>query len=325
MSIRISVGSSGISRRSMGGAIGRLRKRLKRAKTDEERATIEALIDEASEVRKVKGERSRAVRSADRKWSITTKALARIRKVTKKTEDPECRVKLEKLEKKAVGRLRDMQPPRVSPMKASASSDASRNYQSGLAQRRLEVLKGQPREVIAAQPEAYKELGVDTRAGFDGKPPAFIPDSKSRSRWRNAARDPMRKMFVAGHIEKHQYDAANEIQSLQERYDKAGMRTNGIPELIDGGKAPDVSEEVMSAVAKFRSYEKGVSERARMLLRLIVIDGLSIASVAQMGHFGRNQGRLGKKLRESLDEAAIFFGLLALPEPEEEAADVSAN
>ena len=50
----------------------------------------------------------------------------------------------------------------------------------------------------------------------------------------------MRKMFVAGHIEKHQYDAANEIQSLQERYDKAGMRTNGIPELIDGGKAPDV-------------------------------------------------------------------------------------
>ena len=104
-----------------GGAIGRLRKRLKRAKTDEERATIEALIDEASEVRKVKGERSRAVRSADRKWSITTKALARIRKVTKKTEDPECRVKLEKLEKKAVGRLRDMQPPRVSPMKASAS------------------------------------------------------------------------------------------------------------------------------------------------------------------------------------------------------------
>jgi len=215
-------------------------------------------------------------------------------------------------------RSRRAPPPRITSMSGP-------DYMAFLAGRRLNILKGQSKDVIAAQPEMYKLAGIDPRAGFEGKPPAFIPSTTSRTGMRNAARDPMRKMFLAGYIAQHHYDASCEIQDLYERYNKAGMRTNGIPELIDGGKAPDVSVEVMSAVSAFRQYEQAISETHRALLHAVVIEGVPLTAVASTGRFGRDRNALSVMLKSALDAAAIFFGLLLPPKSEaEEADDVQA-
>lgn len=202
-------------------------------------------------------------------------------------------------------------------------AEQGHDYMAFLAKRRVDILQGQPKEVIAAQPEMYRLAGIDPRAGFEGRPPAFIPSSNSRTGMRNVARDPMRRMYERRDIEEHQYEAACKLQDLYERMDGAGMKTNGIPELIDGGKAPDVSAEVLRVIGTVRDYEAAVRQEAREILQILVIGGpagpMSIDGLAKVGKFGRNRGRISVKLRSALDETARFLGLLA-PKDEEELA-----
>lgn len=309
MAIRISISDQGgTSRRKMGGAIGRLEKRLKRAVSPADKAAVQKLIDDARAARGQMLARKAAEGEADQRRHISVAGFSRLKKRLAVESDPAKKAKLEEMSVRMVKRR--------SP-KAPRQDTASVDYTAALASQRIDLLRGQPKSVIAAQPEMYKLAGIDPRAGFDGKPPAFIPSANSRTGMRNAARDPMRKMFLSGHIEKHQYDASCEIQDLQERYDKAGMRTNGIPELIDGGKAPDVSVEVMSAAAAFRSYEQAIAEAP--LLRAVVIDGVPVNRLAETGLFGtRDRNALARRLKKALDEAAIFFGLLIPKKPEED-------
>lgn len=314
MAIRISISDQGAtSRRRMGGAIGRLEKRLKRAQTPADKAAIQRLIEDARKARDERTARRADSQEMERRRHISAKALVRLKKRAADEDDPKRQAKLAALVREAEARV----VSRTAPKTSAPSDTAPIDYIQGLAQRRVDLLRGQPKSVIAAQPEMYKLAGIDPRAGFDGKPPAFIPSANSRTGMRNAARDPMRKMFLAGHIEKHQYDASCEIQDLHERYDKAGMRTNGIPELIGGGKAPDVSVEVMSAVAAFRAYEQSISEAP--LLRAVVIDGAPVNRLAETGLFGtRDRNALARRLKKALDEAAVFFGLLIPKAPEDE-------
>ena len=191
-------------------------------------------------------------------------------------------------------------------------------YMRSLAQKRLEVLGQDHPAALEMQAILMKKVGVDPRAGFDGKPPAFegktvmIGKVKVHAGVWNVNRDPMRRMFRRGELTELEYKAAAMFADKCEEFASQGLRGASFKEAVDGGRQPNVSLIMLHVAGAHTALVRALSSDQFAILTLIVVDGVTLARVAANGAFGFHRPTLSKKFRAALQILVGVFGLRRL-------------
>lgn len=191
--------------------------------------------------------------------------------------------------------------------------EARVGYIRALEQKRADLIGRSGKQTRAFQAVVYGALGLDMQAGFDGRPPTFLPDqdvnesSAGGKGFRNAVRDPLALLHRKGSIDDGQYAAANAYIALREDYDQIGGRAITYGERVDGGRAPDVSEKQMSVGGTMDAFRRHMGDDRLGLLDATCIGGNALYVVARMGRWGGDTRTVLKRLRAALDHAGRFF------------------
>ena len=166
------------------------------------------------------------------------------------------------------------------------------------------------------QVEAYRALGVDLKAGFEGRPPAFSIIGRDRTdsgevliRAKNIGRDPVRILWNQGALTKRQYVAAVALTDLLEQQASIGVRGMAFSEFVDGGKAPDVSTHALSVARKMAAWEAAFSDVECDLLTSMLIGGQTISHLARSGRHGRSRDTVRKRVGIVLERLADYMNV----------------
>ncbi|WP_293862374.1 hypothetical protein [uncultured Alsobacter sp.] len=187
-------------------------------------------------------------------------------------------------------------------------------YLRSLEKKRADLTGKSGKQTKAFQAAAYAALGLDLQAGYDGRPPTFLPDQDINEAtaggkgFRNAVRDPLALLHRKGSIDDGQYKAANDYIALREDYEQIGGRAINYGERVDGGRAPDFLERQSSIGATMDAFRRHMGDHRMGLLDAACIGGNALYVVAQMGRWGRDHRTVLKVLRAALDHAGRFFG-----------------
>lgn len=193
---------------------------------------------------------------------------------------------------------------------AEAADQRRRQYLKGLSASRKRSIGKSGKAAEAFQRVVYSALGLSHTAGYDGRPPAFEPDTEVNESsavtgggFKNVVRDPLRRLHRRGEIDEIQYRAANAFIRLWEAKE-SGIRGINYGERVDGGKMPDVSETALLTTRAVANFREDLGPGQVYLLELVCIQGLPIYRVAELGAYGRDPRTVLKALRAALNDAA---------------------
>jgi len=194
-------------------------------------------------------------------------------------------------------------------LKLQADS-ARKEYLRGVDRQRLANIGKAGKQARDLQAVVYAAIGLDMNAGYDGRPPAFLPEedvneASAGGKGFRTVRDPLALLHRKGSIDEGQYKAALDFLELQEAYTSIGGRGVQYGERVDGGKAPDVPLWQMSVVQRWSAYRHWMGD-TRLQLLIACTSGNALHVVAGMGRWGRDTRTVLKHLRAALDHAGRF-------------------
>ena len=193
------------------------------------------------------------------------------------------------------------------------------------AQRRAVYLKGNVAKRAAStgatgkrdeknQAVMYGMLGLDLKAGYDGRPPAFEALEKHKvgknellAGIRNCARDPIHILRTMGFMTERHHKAIVAMVDLFEQHEAVGVRGIEYGERVDGGRTPDVSAWALSVASAMSRFQAAISPTDFSLLKAIAIEGMSLRALTRTGVHGIGINTVRKRLNQALDRLALIF------------------
>jgi hypothetical protein len=133
---------------------------------------------------------------------------------------------------------------------------------------------------------------------------------------RSTRDDPLAGLHARKHIDEAQYQGGRSFQHDFETAERGPKAIDPSKEAVDGGQMPEpITEAQRKATVRLASVHRELGANGSALINAFLIAGLNIDKICDDRHLTAERERLyvSRRVRECLDELAVFYGFAAGP------------